>query len=232
MGPSWYFKRGLWSLFTIPLFLFLSWLLVFDIISTIIQNLGLVRALSAVYGLPGRIAFFLFGWIPAMLPTVLCFLLLKKPGLWVRQDENHSTKVLISTGFLVAFLLVGSLGTLGTSLSTSWIADRDPCAAYAAGVTGSVRPENCDQAAPEEKKSFWSYLFKLFIGSMLTPIIFSFLMLPLYYLQYLTLKKENAKLTILIYPLLAVSVVGQIYFWGLWAAYCSAITASYASSPG
>src|SRR5437667_10502719 len=69
MGPSWYFKRGLWSLFTIPLFLFLSWLLVFDIISTIIQNLGLVRALSAVYGLPGRIAFFLFGWIPAMLPT-------------------------------------------------------------------------------------------------------------------------------------------------------------------
>lgn len=193
MGPRWYFKRGLWSLFTIPLFLFLSSTLAMFIFGTIIHSFALFRVSGSVYGLPGGgIAFFLVGWILTMLASYLCFLLLKTPGVWVRQNETHVTKILLSAGILIAFLLAGSLVSEGVSLSIGWIADRDPCAAYAGGVTGSVGPENCEQVSPEEKKSFWTYLFKLFIGSMLAPILFPSWYFP--YMAYSTLPGINRTL--------------------------------------
>jgi hypothetical protein len=82
----------------------------------------------------------------------------------------------------------------------------------------------------KSKGSFWGFFFRLLVGSIILPVVFSFLVAPLFGLLYLTMKKEETKMTVLSYPVLGLLFVAQLYFWGLWAAYCSSLVAIYSSS--
>ncbi len=84
------------------------------------------------------------GWVPVILPPVLYYSLIKNlPGLWLRPDASGRTKVFSSLAVLILLPLAAHLVYHGVTLGIGWIADRDPCAAFAAGVTGSKPPVNC-----------------------------------------------------------------------------------------
>ena len=141
---AWYFKRGLWCLVTVPLFGFFVYALVVSLFGAFIQGFALARATRAVWGVLGVLLMIFGGWIPVILPPVLYYSLLKNlPGLWIRPDASRKAKIIGSAGVLIAIPLVASLAYNGLALGIGWIADRDPCAALRAGVTGSIAPANC-----------------------------------------------------------------------------------------
>jgi hypothetical protein len=61
---------------------------------------------------------------------------------------NSYAKFGVTVGMLI--LLAGVAEAIGktNSYAIAWIADRNPCAAYKAGVTGSIPPKS-DCLAPE-----------------------------------------------------------------------------------
>jgi hypothetical protein len=78
------------------------------------------------------------------MPPVLYYSLIKNlPGLWLRPDASPRTKILSSLTVLVLLPLGAYFVHHAVTWGIGWIADRDPCAALAAGVTGSNPPVNC-----------------------------------------------------------------------------------------
>jgi len=140
----WYFKRGALTLVTAPLFLFLSFCIAISAFGAVIQGLALVRATYAVFGFIGAFMAVSFGWIPVILPPILYYSLTKNlPGLWLRPDASQRAKVFSSLAVIVLLPLAAYLIYHGVAWGIGWIADRDPCAAFSAGVTGSKPPVNC-----------------------------------------------------------------------------------------
>lgn len=140
----WYFKRGVLTLVTAPLFLLLCYCIVISIFGTVIQGLALFRVSYAVFGFIGAFMAVSFGWIPVILPPALYYSLIKNlPGLWLRPDASPRTRIFFSFSVLVLFPLAASVIFHGTAYSIGWIADHDPCAAFSVGVTGSKPPMDC-----------------------------------------------------------------------------------------
>lgn len=140
----WYFRRGVLTLFTGPLFLFLVYCIVVSAVGAAVQGLALLRATYAVFGFIGAFLVVSFGWVPVGLPPILYYSVIKNlPGLWLRPDASGRAKVLSSLAVLIFLPLAAYLIYHGVTLGIGWIADRDPCAAFAAGVTGSKPPLNC-----------------------------------------------------------------------------------------
>lgn len=140
----WYFSRGVLTIITIPLFLFLIYAIVVSIVGAVIQYIALLKVSWAVFGLLGRILFFIGGWIPIIIPPSLYYSILKNlPGLWIRQDASQKAKVGWTVIILFAFPLSATLLYRGIGWGIGWIADRDSCAAFTVGVTGSIPPSGC-----------------------------------------------------------------------------------------
>lgn len=140
----WYFKRGALTLFTAPLFLFLGFCVAISAFGAIIQGLALVRATHAVFGFIGAFVAVLFGWIPVIMPPVLYYSLMKNlPGLWLRPDASRRAKIFSSLAVVVLLPIAAYSIYHGVGWGIGWIADRDPCAAFSAGVTSSKPPVNC-----------------------------------------------------------------------------------------
>ncbi len=82
--------------------------------------------------------------IAAITPTVLWYSLIKNiPGVWLRPSGSRTARIATTIGVLIAMPLITTLIYTANGYAIGWIADRDPCAAFAAGVTGSKPPEDC-----------------------------------------------------------------------------------------
>jgi hypothetical protein len=78
---------------------------------------------------------------------------------------------------------------------------------------------------------FWGFIFRLLVGSFLAPIAFAFMLTPFMGLMALTARGSRPRLSSVAYPVLAISFLAQTYFWGMWAAYCAALTIVRVSHP-
>ena len=63
------------------------------------------------------------------------------PRLW-RGPRAPGAKFGLTVGVIIGTALVGLVLNAIAVTGITWIADRDPCAAFRAGVTGSVRPSD------------------------------------------------------------------------------------------
>lgn len=80
---------------------------------------------------------------------------------------------------------------------------------------------------------FWGFVARLFVGSFLVPFAFGLLLIPLMWLMSLTMRGgDQPRATPLTYPAMALTGIAQLYFWGLWAAYCAALVVSRTATPG
>lgn len=78
----WYFKRGMLTVVTAPLFLFLVFCIAVSVLGATVQGLALLRASYAVFGIVGVFIAVSFGWILVILPPVLYYSLIKNvPGV-------------------------------------------------------------------------------------------------------------------------------------------------------
>ena len=142
---AWYFRRGLVNIITIPLFFLLSAALAMAVFAALIQGYAFMRVLKTIYGFTGLLGFFFVGWFPVIVPPTLYYSVLKNiPGLWLRPDATRKARIIITVAILVAFPLISHFVHQGTAFCIGWVADRDPCAAFEAGVTGSKPPVDCD----------------------------------------------------------------------------------------
>lgn len=138
---KWYFCRGVGNFLTIPLFIWLAYCLVMSTIGGVIQWLALVRAISAVFGIIITILTS-FLWILPFLPAILYYSLLRNlPGGWMRRDATKKLKIIGSIGIIIGFSLFAFLIFHLNVKLIAWVADRNPEAAYKAGVIGSKVPE-------------------------------------------------------------------------------------------
>lgn len=65
------------------------------------------------------------------------------PRLW-QQRRSRAVNVTLTLGLVVGSAVAGYVLNVAAVRGIGWIADRDPCAAFRAGVTGSVPPsEDC-----------------------------------------------------------------------------------------
>jgi hypothetical protein len=140
----WYFRQGALTLVTAPLFLFLVYCIAISAFGAVIQGLALLRASYAVFGFIGAFIAASFGWVPVILPPILYYSLMKNlPGLWLRPDTSRLAKMAFSLAVIVLLPLAAYVIYHSVGWGIGWVADRDPCAAFSAGVTGSKPPVNC-----------------------------------------------------------------------------------------
>jgi hypothetical protein len=78
---------------------------------------------------------------------------------------------------------------------------------------------------------FWGFFFRLLVGSVLAPIAFAFMLMPFIGLMAVTVRGGKPKLSPFAYPVFALALLAQLYFWGMWAAYCAALAIVRASHP-
>jgi hypothetical protein len=131
----------------VPLFLVLGWGVYYSGKAGWVLFTALVRASGAVFGAGGGFLAAVIGWIPTLLPLFLYYSLLKNiPGTWLRRDDNMTTAGRLgwTVGILVLFIVLAELTFIGDAKLVAFIADRNPCAAFRAGVTGDVPlPRDC-----------------------------------------------------------------------------------------
>lgn len=137
----WYFSQRFGNLLSIPIFIWLIYSLVVSLLGAVIQWLALVRVTNAVFGIIVTILTS-FLWILPFLPPILYYSLLKNiPRLWLRKDASKKIKICFSIGIFIVFSLLAFLIFHMNVKIIAWVADRNPEAAYKAGVTGSKVPE-------------------------------------------------------------------------------------------
>ena len=140
----WYFKQGVLNFLTIPLLFFLVYCIIVSALGSVIQGLALLRASHAIFGIVGSLIVIFFGLLPVIMPPILYYSLIRGlPGPWLLSDISRRYKIFYSLAVLVFLPLGAYISSHAVSWGISWIADRDPCAAFAAGVTGSKPPVNC-----------------------------------------------------------------------------------------
>jgi hypothetical protein len=80
------------------------------------------------------------------------------------------------------------------------------------------------------EEMFWDFVIRLLVGAFVAPIAFSFMLVPLASLLGLTMRGAGAQPSpIRTYPIFALLFLVQMYFWGLWAAYCSSLAVTRAT---
>lgn len=139
----WYFNRGWLSLLTVPLFLFLLAGAIDCIVGGVEMLIALLRASDAVLGFPGLLLASLFGWILLLLPSFFYYSLLRNiPLVWLKRDVILSSgwRLALTIGMLVLFVGIGDGIYFADYHLVGWIADLNPCAAFKAGVIGSIPP--------------------------------------------------------------------------------------------
>lgn len=138
-------SRSALSVLTIPLFIFLlaEWLRLECVWVGSIYYPAMVRASEAAFGGIAALIAALFAWIPAFASAVLLYSLLRNiPGVWIRRDVavSASTKIGAMIGMSILFLAIAEAISAGDRYAIRWIADRNPCASFKAGITGSIPP--------------------------------------------------------------------------------------------
>ncbi len=78
---------------------------------------------------------------------------------------------------------------------------------------------------------FWGFLLRLWIGAFIAPFAFSLVLAPLLWLAGRTMRRDEARPSLLTYPVIVVTAAAQWYFWGLWAAYCAALVVARTAHP-
>lgn len=113
-------------------------------LSGLLDFIALARAATAVWGKVWGIGFTVCAWPVVIIPFALAYGLLKGfPTLWLRPDARTRDRILYSVLISVVLLLASDLVQRGIGRGIGWIADRNPCASQAAGVTGSRVPGDC-----------------------------------------------------------------------------------------
>jgi hypothetical protein len=150
---AWYFRRGWLRLITIPLFLYLMLGLLLAVWTGVIQFFAGLRAVGLLVRLlTGLVVPDLFIWFffpfPGgilLIPVWLWYLLLKgTPELWSSPKRRPGARTAVWLSLFVGVQLIAWFVHAGVSHGIGWIADRDPCLAIEAGLTGSQMAENCD----------------------------------------------------------------------------------------
>jgi hypothetical protein len=70
---------------------------------------------------------------------------------------------------------------------------------------------------------FWGFVLRLFIGSLVAPFAFSLMIVVLLRLLQPTATKGEWKVPPADYLRLGLLMLAQLYFWGMWAAYCAGL---------
>lgn len=142
-GVGWWFTRGIASLITIPVFLFLVVGCICAFIQGGIQTLAYVRVLRAVVGFWG-IIIFLFVWpFSLFVPGSIWWAAIKEIPKVIQAEARTRASA-------IGYFIVGLVFLVGIASgiqwvhgrAIGWIADRNPDAAFRAGVTGSVPPSD------------------------------------------------------------------------------------------
>jgi hypothetical protein len=138
----WWFKRGTSSFLTIPVFLMLAAGTVLAFIQGGIQAIAYVKVTKAVWGWPGLGACIFLCPFSLLTAGLMYWSAIGAPPAVLREDEprSKSTSFFITLVLVVAFVASGELLNWVNGKAIGWIADRNPDAAYAAGVTGSIPP--------------------------------------------------------------------------------------------
>jgi hypothetical protein len=139
----WWFTRGGVSIFTVPIFLFLLYGTIGAFLEGGIETFAYCKATTAVWSWWGLIPF-LFIWpFSLLMPGLLWWAaIITTPGIYAKDAGTVSRGVRLWTVTGTVALLVGSSMFMqwGHGKIIGWIADRNPDAAYRAGVTGSRPP--------------------------------------------------------------------------------------------
>jgi hypothetical protein len=144
MWVRWYLKSGPWRWIRIVLFVVFGVWVFGCALSGLVDFFSLVTAAAAVWGRAWGIGFTVCAWPVLIIPFALAYGLLKGfPTLWLRPDARTRERILYSVFISVALLLASDLVQRGIGHGIGWIADRNPCAALAARVTGSRVPSDC-----------------------------------------------------------------------------------------
>lgn len=77
---------------------------------------------------------------------------------------------------------------------------------------------------------FWGFLIIMVLGGLACRFLFSFWLMPSLLLMAALGKSEKAA-KFLAWPVLISASLWQLYFWGMWAAFCSVVARLYALSP-
>jgi hypothetical protein len=139
---AWWFKKGGASFLTIPVFLLLAVGTVGAFIQGGIQTIAYVKVTKAVWGWFGLGAYF-FLWPFSLLTAGLMFWsAIAAPPAVLKEDEPTPkiTSFFITLFLVVLFVVSGEFVSWINGKAIGWIADRNPDAAYSAGVTGSIPP--------------------------------------------------------------------------------------------
>lgn len=94
---------------------------------------------------------------------------------------------------------------------------------------------NLNKKFTEGKKSYWRMLFSLITADFIATIIFSFilmvLLLPIYLVSLISEKFSEKFALLLYYPFIIITVIGQFYFWIIWASFCAYTVNYHIDSP-
>ena len=69
---------------------------------------------------------------------------------------------------------------------------------------------------------YWEFLFSLFVGAFVAPMLFSFMIMPFLMGFGALARRDRAPLPG--HVVMGTAVVAQLYFWVGWAAFCAVIT--------
>lgn len=140
----WFFTRS--AALPVKLVL-LAWLLYATVVAALgalVKVAAAAKVSMAVLGLLATAVIFpiLFAVIVAGV-VAYAAPLVAVPRLW-QQQRSRAKNVALTVGLVVGSGLAGDVLGAAAARTISWVADRDPCVAFRAGITGSVRPsEDC-----------------------------------------------------------------------------------------
>jgi len=118
--------------------------LIDSIINALFQSIALIKSLYAVLGWPGVIFLYIELLILIIIPILLYYyILIDIPKIWIKSNRGYIVKLLCSLFDLIIVASIAGAISQGMGYGISWIADRNPCASLAAGVTGKIIPKNC-----------------------------------------------------------------------------------------
>jgi hypothetical protein len=127
---------------------FLVYGLILTMIGVVIKGMALATAVVAVLGPVWGILVLLFSlelWLPllampALLYGVLLIVLFSRQFRAVIPARHQRWALVV---MFIGFPLMAEAWSYSVSMGIGWVADQNPCAAFAAGVTGSRPPVNC-----------------------------------------------------------------------------------------
>ena len=135
---TWYFKRGWWTFISLPYFLLLAYAFIYSLQDLFIWSIAYWKILYSIFGLLlGLLGIPIGLWLASM-PTIIytgMFLLTPQK---TRDTSEWGLVFLAVSGFLIGWGFYKI-----NPLIIGFIAAQAPCAAWQAGVSGTVPPTDC-----------------------------------------------------------------------------------------